>query len=104
VVLVSLALLRYTLQHQGIGFYEFIRKVIGPSILPAAGTTALLLVLGWLLPATGWLALLSSGLLAVLTFCALYLLTPGGAPERAQLVERLRRMRGGTKVPVEETP
>jgi O-antigen/teichoic acid export membrane protein len=104
VVLVNLVLLRYTLQHQGIGLYEFLRKVIGPAVVPAAGTSALLLVLGWLLPVTGWPALLGSGLLAVLTFCALYLLSPGGASERAQLVGRLRQIRGGTKVPAEEAP
>ncbi|HEX8220662.1 MAG TPA: oligosaccharide flippase family protein [Chloroflexia bacterium] len=104
VVLVNVVLLRYTLQHQGIRLYEFIRKVIGPALVPAAGTAALLLVLGWLLPVTGWLALLASGLLAVLTFCTLYLLSPGGAAERAQLVGRLRQMRGGTKLPAEEAP
>lgn len=104
VALVSLVLLRYTLRHQGIGLGEFARTVVGPSVVPAAGTTALLLVLAWLAPAAGWLGLVVSGLLGVMTFCALYLLSPGGAPEREQLIGRLRQMRGGSKVPAEEAP
>lgn len=104
VVLVSLVLLRYTLTHQGIRLGEFIRTVIGPSVVPAAGTTALLLALSWLFPAAGWLRLIVSGLLAVITFGTLYLLLPGGAAEREQLLVRLRGLRGGSKVPAEETP
>jgi hypothetical protein len=64
----------------------------------------LLLALSSLFPVAGWLRLIVSGLLAVITFCTLYLLLPGGAAERGQLLGRLRQMRGGSKVPVEETP
>lgn len=101
-VLLSLLLLHFTLKYQKIGFGEFMRTVVGPSLMPAAGTAMVLVVLSWLLPSIGWLELTFSGLLAVLTFCTLYLLTPGGAPEREQLVGRIRHMRGGPTLPTGE--
>jgi O-antigen/teichoic acid export membrane protein len=104
VALASLVLLRRTLRQHGIGVGEFIRSVVGPSIVPTVGTIALLLVLGWLVPVAGWLGLIASGLLAIITFCTLYLLSPGGVAEREQLVSRLRQMRSGSKVSAEEAP
>ena len=104
VALASLVLLRRTLRHQGIAPTEFIRAVVGPSVVPATGTIALLLVLGWLAPVSGWLGLIATGLLSIITFCTLYLLSPGGAVEREQLVGRLRQMRARSKVAVKETP